>query len=186
VSSTFAKLTTADELLAMPDDGFRYELIEGELIRMSPAGSTHGQIAVMIAANLFTFVKANGLGAVYAAETGFKLKSDPDTVRAPDVAFVSKSRVDAVAPTHGFWPGPPDFAVEVLSFNDSRRKTDTKAKHWIASGARLVWLVDPKRRTVTVYRSLTDIHEYSESETVNGYDVVPGFTLEVKEIFSEL
>ena len=137
-----------------------------------------------IAVNLFTYVRAHDLGAVYAAETGFKLSSDPDTVRAPDVAFVSKLRVD-MAPTHGFLPGPPDFAVEVLSFNDSRRKTDTKAKHWIASGARLVWLVDPKRRTVTVYRSATDIHEDGESETINGYDVVPGFTLDVKEIFSD-
>jgi len=183
VSSAITKPTTADELLAMPDDGYRYELIEGELIRMSPAGAEHGAVAVKISSPLFVHVKAHRLGTVYAAETGFKLQSNPDTVRAPDVAFVSKHRVDQAGMVKGYWVGAPDLAVEVLSPDDSRRKTDAKAKHWLSAGAKLVWVVDPKRRTVNVYRSLTEIFEIIESDILDGGDVVPGFQLAVADIF---
>jgi Uma2 family endonuclease len=183
LSSAISKLTTADELLAMPDDGYRYELIEGELIRMSPAGAEHGMVAMNISGPLFAHVASRKLGKVYAAETGFILQSGPDTVRAPDVAFVRIDRVEKAGPVKGYWSGAPDFAVEVLSPDDSRRKTDAKAKQWLAAGASLVWIVDPKRRTVTVYRSLSEIFEVTESETLDGYEIVPGFRLAVSEIF---
>ena len=112
---TTAALVTADELLLMKDDGFRYELVRGELRKMSPAGHRHGRIALNLTTPLDQFVRANQLGAVYAAETGFKLTADPDVVRAPDVAFVRRDRVEAVGETGGFWPGAPDLAAEVLS-----------------------------------------------------------------------
>lgn len=85
---------TADELLHMPDDGFRYELVRGELRQMTPAGNVHGRVAMSFAWRLARHVEENGLGTVYVAETGFKLSSDPDTVRAPDVAFVNRTRVE--------------------------------------------------------------------------------------------
>ncbi|HXD32582.1 MAG TPA: Uma2 family endonuclease [Pyrinomonadaceae bacterium] len=183
MSSTFTKLTTADELLAMPDDGYRYELIEGELIRMSPAGARHGRIAVKVVNRLGPYVEKHGLGEVYAAETGFKLRSDPDTVRAPDVAFVSKSRVELVGDPEGYWSGAPDLAVEVQSPNDTRKHIDAKARHWISAGAKLVWVVKPRERTVIVYKSLADIFEVSESGVLDAGEVVPGFKLTVSEIF---
>jgi len=93
---------TADELLHMPDDGFRYELVQGELRRMAPAGNVHGRVAMNIGISLGNYVKAHDLGTVYAAETGFRLAEDPDTVRAPDVAFVSRPRVEAVGEVEGF------------------------------------------------------------------------------------
>jgi|SRR5215218_3860766 len=110
---------TADELLHMPDDGFRYELVQGELRRMAPAGNVHGRVAMNIGISLGNYVKAHDLGTVYAAETGFRLAEDPDTVRAPDVAFVSRPRVEAVGEAEGFWPEAPDLAVEVASPGDS-------------------------------------------------------------------
>ena len=105
---------TVDELLRMPNDGFRYELVQGELRRMNPAGNEHGRVAMNVGISLGTYVKAHDLDAVYAAETGFKLATDPDTIRAPDVAFVSRSRVEAIGDMEGFWPEAPDLAVEVV------------------------------------------------------------------------
>ncbi|HYG10341.1 MAG TPA: Uma2 family endonuclease [Pyrinomonadaceae bacterium] len=181
--STTTQLTTADELLAMPDDGFRYELVEGELKRMSPAGHNHGRIAMRLAAPLGKFVADNNLGAVYAAETGFKLKSDPDTVRAPDASFIRQERVEQVGDTEGFWPGAPDLAVEVNSPGDTVNEVEQKVQEWLSAGARLVWVVSPKLRVVTIYRSLADIVTLTEKDTLDGGEVVPGFQFPVAELF---
>jgi Uma2 family endonuclease len=167
----------------MPDDGFRYELVEGELIRMAPAGAEHGKVTVKITGPLFTHVAANDLGTVYAAETGFKLHSDPDTVRAPDVAFVSKARVELVGTTRGYWVGAPDLAIEVVSPGDTVREVEEKVREWLEAGARMVLVVSPRLRTITVYRSLTDINVFTEKDTLDGDDVVPGFRLAVVEVF---
>src|SRR5688572_16805868 len=99
--------STAEELLRVPDDGFRYELVRGELRRMTPAGNVHGRVAMNAAWPLAQYVKAHDLGTVYAAETGFILARDPDTVRAPDAAFVSRARLEAVGEVEGYWPGAP-------------------------------------------------------------------------------
>lgn len=120
---------TAEELLYMPDDGFRYELVRGELRKMTPAGNVHGRIAMRVAWPLARYVEEKQLGAVYAAETGFRLADDPDTVRAPDVAFVGRKRLEAVGEVEGFWPGAPDLVVEVISpataTSKSRRRSST-------------------------------------------------------------
>ncbi len=131
-------------------------------------------------------VWSNGLGEVYAAETGFRLRSDPDTVRAPDVAFIIRRRVEVVGKAKGFWPGAPDLAVEVLSPDDRVSEVEEKVSEWLTAGSQQVWVVSPKLRTVTVYRSLTDITTLTETETLDGGDVVPGFTISVAEIFAEL
>lgn len=180
--STTIQPTTATDLLRMPDDGFRYELVRGELTKMSPAGHKHGRFAANITGSLVPHVKANKLGAVYAAETGFWLASEPDTVRAPDVAFVSQKRLDEVGDVDGFWPGAPDLVVEVISPSDAYTDVEEKVFEWLGAGARLVVVVTPRKRAM--YRSLTDIRILTEEDTLDGGDVVPGWTMAVKEIFA--
>ena len=182
--STTTHLMTAEELLAMPDDGFRYELVEGDLRQMSPAGHNHGRIAMRLAIPLGKFVADNNLGEVYAAETGFKLRTNPDTVRAPDVSFIRLERVQEIGETEGFWPGAPDLAVEVNSPGDTIREVEEKVEEWLNAGTSLVWVVSPKLHTVTAYRSLTDIVTLTERDMLDGGDVVPGFQYSVADLFS--
>jgi Uma2 family endonuclease len=182
--STTTQLTTAEELLSMPDDGFRYELVEGELRRMSPAGHSHGRIGMVLALALGNYVRDKKLGSIYLAETGFKLKTNPDTVRAPDVSFIRQERVEQVGDTEGFWPGAPDLAIEVNSPGDRVGEVEEKVQEWLDADTKLVWVVSPKLRVVTVYRSLTDISTLTEKDTLDGGDVVPGFQFPVAELFT--
>ena len=183
--STATQLVTAEQFSRMPkDEAFRCELIEGVVSRMSPAGIQHGAISVNIAFLLAQHVRANKLGIVLAAETGYKLASDPDTVLAPDVSFIRQQEFERIGMTKKFWPGAPDLAVEVMSPDDTVRKTDEKARTWLAHGARMVWVVNPNRRTLSVYRPGLDVLVLAEDEELGGEDVVPGFHCNVSEIFS--
>ena len=174
---------TAEELLSMPDDGFRHELVRGELRRMTPAGNRHGYVAGEIFADLRNHVKANDLGRTYAAETGFKVASDPDTVRAPDAAFISRDRVEKTGPMEGYWPGAPDLAVEVVSPNDTHSEVVEKALAWLEAGSRMVLVADPGNSILTIYRSPRDVSVLREGDTVDGGDVVPSWTLSVAQLF---
>ncbi len=178
------KQVTADELLRMPDDGFRYELVRGELRRMTPAGNVHGRVAMRFAWRLARYVEENRLGVVYAAETGFKLATDPDTVRAPDVAFVSKERVEVVGEVEGFWPEAPELAIEVISPGDTYTEVEEKVFDWLDSGTKMVIIVNPSKHSATVYKSPNDITALAESDILDGEDAVPGFRLAVREIFA--
>lgn len=175
---------TAEELLLMPRLGFRYELIEGELRQMSPAGHDHGRITMELAVPLGQYVKNAKLGKVYAAETGFKIKSNPDTVIAPDIAFIRQERVEAVGRAKGYWEGSPDLAVEVTSPNDTVSELEEKVQAWLGAGAKQVWVISPKLRTVTVYRSLSDISTLTEKDSLDGGEVIPGFSIPVADIFA--
>ena len=137
-----------------------------------------------LASPLQVFVKKKKLGKIYAAETGFVLSTNPDTVRAPDIAFIRQERVHEVGRSRGFWIGPPDLAVEVISPSDTVGEIEDKVRMWLERGTRLVWVVSPKLCNVTVYRSLTDIETLTEKDTLNGGDVVPGFQFPISEIFS--
>jgi Uma2 family endonuclease len=136
-------LITADELLAMPTGmGKRYELVEGELREMSPAGWRHGKVTVRLTTRLDAHVEENDLGVVFGAGTGFRLASDPDTVRAPDISFISKQNLPEQEPGDGFWPGAPDLAVEVLSPGDRVGEVDEKTEAWLNAGCAAVWVVN--------------------------------------------
>jgi Uma2 family endonuclease len=173
---------TAEDLLRMPDDGHRHELVRGEVRTMPPAGHEHGRIAMNIGVSLAQFVRTHGLGAVYAAETGFKIASDPDTVRAPDAAFVSEARLKTMASQRGYWPGAPDLAVEVVSPDDTYVDVQDKVNDWLAAGTRMVIVVNPRRRTVAVHQPTT-ITLLTENDTLEGGDVVPGWSVPVREVF---
>jgi Uma2 family endonuclease len=177
-------LFTADQLLNMPDDGHRYELIAGELSKMSPAGWKHGWIAGRLHGWLAHYAETHNLGAVFEGETGFLLASDPDTVRAPDIAFIGRERLAAEEPTEAFWPGAPDLAVEVVSPGDTVHEVDDKVKTWLDAGAKMVWVVDPKWRSVTVYRSSEQVKILTENEELSGEDVLEGFCRKVRDLFS--
>ena len=183
MSTTVQSMTAAD-LLRLPADGRRYELIRGELRQMAPAGPTHGRLAMRIAAHLFQHVEAHNLGTVYAAETGFQLAQAPDTVRAPDVAFVSRQRFEAVGEPEGYWPGAPDVAVEVISPHDRYTEVADKVVEWLEAGSRMVVVVNPRQRSVTVYHSRTDIVMLTEEDTLDGGEIVPGWQLPVKDVFT--
>jgi Uma2 family endonuclease len=182
--NTTTQLMTAEELLALPRGRSRYELVKGELRQMSPAGHEHGRIGMQLAVPLGYYVQSQKLGKVYLAETGFKIQSNPDTVRAPDVAFIRQARVEQADSTAGYWPGAPDLAVEVTSPGDTVRQVEEKVTEWLEAGARMVWVVSPKLKTVTVYRSLTNIITLTEKDTLDGGEVVPGFQIPVAEIFT--
>src|SRR5688572_266170 len=180
------QLMTADELLVMPEDGFRYELIKGELIKGSPPpGYEHGLVTMNIAGPLYEYIKSQDLGKVYAAETGFLLEQNPDTVRTADVAFIRRERIEKAGPVKGYWKGAPDLAVEVLSPSDTIERVEGKVAKWLGAGTRAVWVVSPKMRTVTVYRSLTEIVVLTKNDTLDGGDVVPGLQIPIAEIFAE-
>ena len=183
MSATLTKPVSADELLKMPDDGHRYELVKGELRMAPPPGSEHGEVTMNLAGPLYQHVKKNNLGVVYAAETGFKLESNPDTVRAPDVAFVRIESVQQTGRLPGYRSGSPDLVVEVLSPSDRVTGVEEKIAEWLEAGARMVWVVSPKLRTVTVYKSLTDVVTLTDKDQLEGGDVVPGFRIAVAKIF---
>lgn len=175
---------TADQLFQMPDDGFRYELVRGELRKMIPAGFKHGQLVVNLTVPLGAFVKQNRLGVVLAAETGFRLAGNPDTVLAPDIAFIRQEQLTPASETEKFWSGAPDLAVEVLSPSDTVYEVEAKVATWLSSGTKMVWVVDPKLRSIHVHCSGASIQTLAESDVLDGRDVIPGFRLNVAELFS--
>jgi Uma2 family endonuclease len=176
-------LMTAEELLRLPDDGLRYELVRGELIVMTPASPRHGRIAMQLGRLLANHVAEHQLGEVYAAESGFKLAQDPDTVRAPDLSFIVRERIPPQEEQDGFWALAPDLVAEIISPNDTAQDVQTKVVEWLAAGVRLVWVVYPDERMVTEYRSLTQVRVLTAGDSLDGGDVVPGFTCPLSDLF---
>lgn len=180
--TTQTELTTAEELFNMPDDGYhRYELVRGELRTMAPPGQYHGEFVINTTIPLGVYVKANNLGKVYAAETGYRLA--PDHVRAPDVSFISHERLETVGEGPGYFPAAPDLAIEVISPNDRLTRVNEKIRDWLDAGTRIVIVVNPRRRDATVHRPNQEPITLNEEDTLDGGDVVPGWTMPVREIF---
>ncbi len=173
---------TAEELLRHTLPGKRTELVRGALRVREPAGFRHGEIAARLARVVGNHVDRHGLGSVLAAETGFALARDPDTVRAPDVAFVSHARLPDTRPT-GFAEFAPDLAVEVLSPGDRPGDVLGKVADWLDAGSAMVWVVDPSSRHVRVYRKDGSESIVEQTDSLSGEDVLPGFACGCEMIF---
>ncbi len=180
--ATVQHITTADELLQAPGLG-RCELVRGELMMMSPAGFEHGRIVSRINARLERYVEKHKLGIVTGAETGFRIGSDPDTVRAPDVAFIRADRLPA-EPLMGYFPGAPDLAVEVLSPGDRASEVLAKVESWLDAGCSAVWVIDPARCNVSAYRRGDETTFLEGSDELADEGVLPGFKLSVAQLFA--
>ncbi len=176
-----APLLTAAELLALPDDDYRYELVRGKLIRMPPPGSRHGRTVARVVSRLGRFVDERQLGTVLA-KSGYHLEWDPDTVRAPDVSFISAERLPPDDLPPGYTRLAPNLAVEVLSPSERPGARREKVQDYFAAGTRLVWETDPARRTITVYRSVHDGATLAATDELTGAEVLPGFVCRVAEL----
>ena len=172
---------TAEELERLNLPNKRTELVRGQLIVREPAGFRHGDVAMAVALQLGNFVRKHNLGRVLAAETGFRLFSNPDTVRAPDVGFVRQERIPDPIP-RGFARFAPDLAVEVLSPDDRPGEVLAKVADWLTAGTRLVWIIDPDRRTGRVHRADGSITILNDDASFDGEDVIPGFTCPLAEV----
>ena len=150
---------------------------------MSPAGNIHGRIALRLGGLIGVYVDQNSLGAAYAAETGFIIDRDPDTVLAPGVSFVTQERLDQVGPVVGFWPGAPDLAAEVVSPSDSWSEVEEKALRWLDAGVQIVWVVDPRQQNVMVYRSRSEIRVLVGGDTLEAEPLLPGWSVPVDQLF---
>ena len=185
--STAKTAITADELPALSvrfsAAGKRTELVRGDLVVMAPAGGRHGQIAHTFALFIGIHVRDRSLGRVFAAETGFLLRRRPDTVRAPDVAFVTGERLGHETPA-GFLALAPDLAVEVVSPGDSTATVRDKVQDWLEAGTRLVWVVYPEARSVVAHRLGYAPETLSEEDTLSGVPVLSDFAVRVRELFT--
>lgn len=179
---TTTHLVTADELLAMGGDA-RFELWEGVLREVSPSSAKTGLIRIRISTAMSNHVETNRLGYVTDSETGFILSTNPHTVVAPDVGFFRPNRYPEDFPERGFFPMPPDLAIEVISPTDERGDIEKKQEHYARAGVPLVWWVDPEAKTVTVHRPGQLPEVLGESAILDGGDVLPGFTMNVSSIF---
>lgn len=183
VAGTTTSLMTADELWELPSNGDRYELVKGELRTMAPAGFEHGQRGSKLLILLGFFVLERRLGWVVGPDTGFVLSRDPDVVRSPDVAFVARARVP-VEPVVKFFPGAPDLAVEVLSPTDTFDEIEEKIEDYFSAGTRLVWVVNPRSKSVSVYRPAMAFEVLRGEQKLTGLDVVEGFECRVADLFA--
>ena len=173
---------SADDLLRMRIPDKRSELVRGVLIVREPAGGLHGRVAMNLGIELGVHAKRTDAGAVFAAETGFKLASNPDTVRAPDVAFIAHDRLPQ-GDDRGYPALAPDLVVEVLSPDDRPGEVLAKVGDWLSAGCRLVWVVDPERRVARVYRDDGTETIVSATDALDGEDVLPGFSCSLATIF---
>ena len=176
-------MLTADDIerMSLPDK--QVELVRGRLVIREPPGTRHGAIAATLGYYLSDFVRRHGLGIVFAQDTGFKIASDPDTVRAPDVAFVGRERAGLIV-SRGYAELAPDLLAEILSPDDRPAEVLAKVADWLAAGTKLVWLVDPDRSEVRVYREDGSLSLLREHDSLDGESVLPGFSCPVRQVFS--
>ncbi|HLJ53942.1 MAG TPA: Uma2 family endonuclease [Chthonomonadaceae bacterium] len=172
---------TADDLLAFPGE-FRYELVRGRLREMPPTGGPHGETTSQASCRIAVFVQDESIGRCYAAETGFQIARKPDTVLAPDFAFIAKERVLSPLP-EGYVPVVPDLVIETRSPSQTGASARAKIDEWLAAGVRMALDIDPGRRRLTVFRPGRLPLALEIKDTFDGEDVLPGFALRVSRIF---
>ena len=175
VTPTASKLVTAEELLKLSKDEFHGELIRGELCEEPLPGFIHCSVVAHLMYLLHSFVSKRDIGTALGG-AGVWLERDPDTVRAPDVQYFSAERLPLDVMPTGYVEVAPNLAIEVRSFNESRRKLHDKAIMWLNAGVQLVWVVLPERRSVDVYRSGQPTQTVTDADSLDGQDVLPGFS----------
>jgi Uma2 family endonuclease len=175
-------LVTLEEFQRMPEeDAYRIELVRGRIVREPRPGAAHGWVTGRLVERIGSYAREHGLGIV-VTETGFLLSVEPPTVRGPDLAFLAAESLPPELPTTGFWRLAPDLAVEVVSPSNTAAEIREKVLEYLASGSRLVWVVDPATRSVSAYRSRRDISLLTEDDALEGGDVLPGFRLPIAEL----
>jgi len=179
------KLITGEELLAMGSAAHLSELIEGRITYMSPTGFLHGSSESNHAEKLIAFVKKHQLGKVVVGEVGIYIRRNPDTVRAADVAYISKARYAQQDKAKGYLTVAPELVVEILSPDDRWSEVTQKMREYFSIGVKLIWIADPEARIVYAYRSLTEMREFKATDTLTGDDILPGFSVTVSELFEE-
>ena len=177
------KLLTADDLLALNSKGVRGELIRGVLCETVSTGLEHGEIAGNFIYGIAAFVKPRKLGRVFGSDSGIRLERGPDTVREPDVAFISAELLPLDVRVRGYSEVPPELVVEIVSPSDTLRAVNDKARMWLSHGVILVWVADPDTRTVDVYQQDAPTITVTEDDVLDGSPVLAGFTLPVREVF---
>lgn len=182
--TTAKKLLSADDLLAMPDDGMRRELIKGELFEMPPAGDDHGFVGSEMTWRLGAFISQSGLGRGRMAETGFWIEREPDTVRAPDFAYISYDRMAQRPATRGFAEVLPDLVVELVSPNDSPHYVNDKIRMWLDAGVRLALAVYPATQEIVAHHDDGTVQRFGIGDTLTCEPVLPGFACPVVDIFT--
>jgi Uma2 family endonuclease len=174
---------TAKEVFEMPrDDTHRYELVRGHLEVRDHTGFQHGRISARICSALETYVTQHALGICLTADVGYWIERNPDTVRIPDVSFIRLDRLPPELP-ETCPEMPPDLAIEVRSPSDRTRSLNDKIAQYLQTGVRMVWVIEPRTRTVTVYQPGADPVELAENETLDGGAVVPGFRYPIADLF---
>lgn len=174
-------LHTAEDLLRFREPGKTAELVRGVLIVREPPGTVHGVRSARLLYRVMDFVKRQGLGEVIAQDTGFKIARDPDTVRAPDVAFVARDRLSQI-PQEGYAEVAPDWVAEILSPSDRPGEVLEKVGQWLSAGVRLVWVLDPVQPHARVYRADGTVSTVGPEEELDGEDVFPGFRCPLGDI----
>ena len=180
---TTQPLVTGEALAAMGDIG-RSELVEGKIIMLSPTGWPHGKSERRFGHALGSFVDEHHLGEVLVGEVGIYTRRDPDTVRGADVIFISNERL-AQLTSAGFLDVAPELIVEIMSPDDRWSEVKQKIREYFSIGALLVWVADPSDKTVSVYRSLTEVRVLAESDLLGGEEVLPGFSVSVASLFAD-
>ena len=183
-SAIATKPLTADDLLRLYSEGVRGELIQGEFREIMSAGVTHGKVVINVAGELRSFVRPRRLGSLMGSDTGILLERDPDTVREPDIAYISAERMPIGAEIPGYSEIIPDLVIEVVSPSDTLQQVEEKARMWLSYGVRLVWTMHPSTRTVNIYPASAARFTLTEDDTLDGGDVLPGFSWEVSDIFA--
>lgn len=174
---------TGEELLALGDIG-RSELVEGKIVLKSPTGGPHGGIEFNIGYELGEFVRPRKLGRVRVGEVGIYTHRNPDTVRAPDVLFISKERAKKLKPM-GYMDVAPELVVEVMSPDDRWQEVTKKLAEYFEIGVRVVLIAEPDAQQIFAYRSLSDVHIFNSNELLIVEDILPGFSVPVSALFDE-
>jgi Uma2 family endonuclease len=174
-----ARRATEDDLRATPQDGQKYELVDGE-IRVSPTGTRHGVVSVRLTSRLLAWATEHRAGHVLDSSVGFRLPGG--NVRSPDASFVASGRFEGEQLPDDFGNLAPDLAVEVLSPSERPRHVLDKVGEYLESGVRLVWVIDPRKAKAIVYRTLSDVREIAAGDELDGEDVLPGFRVRLSDL----